>query len=78
MAGLRALLPMGGSIRVGVDAGESDPPDKARLKEVLWPLERKPLLDEPYMDMVRELSLRQMSPEGKILETLLPARLRDG
>jgi primosomal protein N' (replication factor Y) len=47
-----------------------------RLKELLWPLERTPLLPDPLLDLAEHLSRHQMRTPGEILATALPARLR--
>ena len=46
------------------------------LKPILWPLEREPLLPGFYLDLARQLALRQTESLGRILCGLLPAGLR--
>ncbi len=82
-AGMRVLLPMGKSLRVGVlleeRNPEKDPPDPSmELKELLWPLDRpgQTLLDAGYMHMVRDLAVRQMDHPGRILGSVLPQPMR--
>jgi primosomal protein N' (replication factor Y) len=75
--GQRVLVPMGRSLRLGlVTALSVAPPEGVALKPVFWPLEPRPLLDADYLALAGELSARQMVPVGRILETLLPLRLR--
>lgn len=75
--GLRVLVPLGKSVRMGVllarvDAG----PEGVELKDILWPVEAEPLLDGAALRLMAELARRQMEPPGRILESLLPAGLR--
>lgn len=79
--GMRVVVPLGsGALRVGIIMGE--PPSEAALPEgvlarpLLWPLDRTPLLGEDYLDMVRQLALRQATTPGQILGNVLPAGLR--
>lgn len=78
LPGLRILVPLGNSLRVGVLSKEStaDLPESVVVKPMLWPLERKPAIDPDYMDMASTLASRQMVPLGKILESVLPCGLR--
>jgi len=81
-AGLRVAVPLGArcTLRAGVIAACGCAPDTVpqgvELKAVLWPLEFVPLLGEEYLEMVRQLAVRQMVPPGQILGMLLPAGLR--
>ncbi len=75
--GQRVLVPMGRSLRMGlVTSLDAAPPEGVTLKPLLWPLETRPLLDADYLALAGELSARQMVPVGRILETILPLRLR--
>ncbi|TVM17375.1 primosomal protein N' [Oceanidesulfovibrio indonesiensis] len=80
LPGTRVLVPLGNGMRLGVVlSGEAEAPtDDAgyALKPVLWPVERTPLFSEPYLDMIRNLALRQMEYEGRILGQMLPAGLK--
>lgn len=51
-------------------------PEGVVPRPMLWPLEREPLLDAGYLDMVRQLALRQAASEGQILGNFLPVGLR--
>jgi primosomal protein N' (replication factor Y) len=75
--GVRVLVPMAGGLRVGVvwEVGGAPPPG-VTVRPVLWPLEREPLCDAPYLDLVRNLAARHLSPPGRILGALLPRGLR--
>jgi primosomal protein N' (replication factor Y) len=44
---------------------------------MLWPLERAPLLSPAYMELIRQLALRQAWMPGNVLARVLPAGLRD-
>lgn len=78
--GTRVLVPLGNGMRLGVVLpGEGEMPAEGAgylLKPVLWPVERTPLFSEAYLDMIRNLALRQMEPEGRILGQILPAGLK--
>ncbi|WP_147821110.1 replication restart helicase PriA [Salidesulfovibrio onnuriiensis] len=75
--GTRVIVPLGRGNRVGVLAQAADSaPEGVEVRPVLWPLETAPVLGPGYMEMVRNLATRQMVPDGRILETLLPRGLR--
>jgi primosomal protein N' (replication factor Y) len=79
--GFRVLVPLGRSLRQAVLVKRvrelpADFPKDVQLKDVLWPVEHEPLLDEAYMEMAETLAGRQMAEVGRILETLIPAGLR--
>ena len=80
--GMRVAVPLGKGTRTAVILSiytkreGSLPPDG--LKNLLWPLERDALLSLTYIDLVRQLALRQSVPLGRILGTVLPAPLRTG
>jgi len=77
--GLRVLVPLGKSIRTGMILGGQDgPPPGVEVKPLVWPLERAPLLDAAYLEMVDTLAARQMSHPGRVLGQVLPAGLRQG
>lgn len=46
------------------------------LKAIAWPLERAPLMRAGYMELAKQLAIRQTSTVGRILGNLLPAGLR--
>lgn len=80
--GMRAAAPLGKSCRAVVVValrreGEGDPSPPG-LKELLWPLEREPLLSPEYLDLARQLGYRQATPFGRILGAVLPSTLRGG
>jgi primosomal protein N' (replication factor Y) len=84
--GLRLAVPLGRSLRAALlleagdeIAGSSGAGEGGRafaLKEIIWPLERSPLLSPEYLDYARELALRQAQPLGRALAGMLPAGLR--
>ncbi len=80
--GLRVAVPLGArdmlraGIITGYDCQTQLVPQGLELKTVLWPLEREPLVGGEYLEMVRQLAVRQMAPSGQILGMLLPAGLR--
>ncbi|MGE4293731.1 MAG: primosomal protein N' [Desulfovibrio sp.] len=73
--GCRVLVPVRRSLRVGVVTQACGKPDFA-TKPLHWPLDREPLLDEAYLELVRNLASRQMTEPGAILHLLLPSGLR--
>ncbi len=80
--GLRVGAPLGKGCRAAVILGLRQQKQGEKLpeglKHLLWPLERAPLLTPEYLDLVRQLGLRQSAPMGRILGTVLPAPLRSG
>jgi primosomal protein N' (replication factor Y) len=75
--GLRVVLPLRGSLRVGVLLAPcARPPEGVALKPVLWPLEVSPVLDAAHLALARELALHQMVALGRVLESILPFGLR--
>lgn len=74
-SGERVLVPMRRSLRVGV-LTEPVPKPPFATKPILWPLDRTPLLDAPYLELVSNLASRQMSEPGAVLNLLLPSGLR--
>lgn len=76
-AGLRLLVPVAGWLRTGVVwEPTAPPPAGVTLRAALWPLERRPLCDADYLQLVNTLASRHMAPPGRILGTLLPRGLR--
>lgn len=75
--GLRLLVPVAGTLRVGVvwETG-APPPDGVTLRPALWPLERLPLGDADYLELVGNLASRHLATPGRILASLLPKGLR--
>ncbi len=83
LPGMRVLAPVGGSRRVVVLLGPTRDGPKRRedgtavvLKPLLWPLERRPLLSPLYLEMIEQLSRRQLREPGYILGSVLPQPLR--
>lgn len=83
--GMRFLAPVANSLRVVMLLqacdGDTEQICDAKgapvvLKPLLWPLERTPLLGQEYLDMIKQLALRQMKTPGQILGALLPLPLR--
>ncbi|GAB6036016.1 primosomal protein N' [Fundidesulfovibrio butyratiphilus] len=75
--GLRVAVPVGGSLRAAVLAGRDErPPEGVSLKDILWPLERSPLLSPDYVAMAENLAARQSIFLGQVLSSLVPAGLR--
>ena len=75
--GLRVIIPFGKSHRAGVVVGPAgEAPEGVEIKDMIWPLEREPLLDGEFVDMAVNLASRQMVHVGRILEIALPRGLR--
>ena len=75
--GLRAVVPVGRSLRAAVVVNlNALPPDGVAIKDAVWPLEREPILDTQYLEMAKHLALRQSDSLGRILGSLLPVGLR--
>lgn len=76
--GGRVLAPLGRAWRMGILA-EMDvrPPEGLDVRPLLWPVDRTPLFSSGYLDVIRDLAVRQMELPGKILSRVLPAGLRD-
>ena len=79
--GLRVAVPLGKGQRAGIvlekSAAPRDLPEGVGIKTLCWPLEAAPLFDAGYMDMIRQLALRQAVTPGCILGHALPRGLRD-
>ena len=75
--GLRLLVPVANWLRAGVvvETGATPPPG-VTLRAAVWPLERRPLCDSDYMELVATLANRHMATPGRILGSLLPRGLR--
>ncbi len=78
--GLRVAVPLGKGLRVGVllasEQGQSLVPEGVTIKPLAFIMEKKPLFDINYMNMVHELSVRQCRSQGDILGHMLPSGLR--
>ena len=76
--GLRLAVPLGQSTRAAVllEVLEAENPGYS-LKEVIWPLERAPLLSARYLDYATQFARRQAQSTGRVLSSMLPAGLRE-
>ena len=76
--GMRVAVPLGNGIRTGLvlDEDTSLNISEEIVKPLLWPLERVPLLTPAYLEMMHQLSVRQMQHVGRILGSVLPIGLR--
>ncbi len=79
--GLRVAVPLGQKgLRCAIILDETAPADP-KLRDVIlrplwWPLERAPLLDERYLDMIGHLARFQMTTPGRVLGNVLPLGLK--
>lgn len=76
--GLRLAVPLGRSTRAAVlmEVAEAGNPGFT-LKELAWPLERRPLLSPEYLEYATQFALRQAQSVGRVLAGMLPAGLRE-
>ncbi len=81
-AGLRVVVPLGrrvlcpGVILHASEQPLADLPPEIRLRPIIWPLEKEPLLSGEYLELIRQLALRQAVSPGQILASVLPIGLR--
>ncbi|MCI0409496.1 MAG: hypothetical protein L0191_13210, partial [Acidobacteria bacterium] len=73
--GVRVLVPLGDSRRVGVVVGRTEEPPQL-LKDILAVLDDQPLLDQPLLDFTRWVSEYYFAPWGLVLQAALPMELR--
>ena len=79
--GLRVAVPLGQKgLRCAIILDENAPVDPKLagvvLRPLWWPLERAPLLDERYLDMIAHLAHFQMTTSGRVLGNVLPLGLK--
>ena len=79
--GMRVAVPLGkqGSLRCAIVLDlltTCDLPEDMEIKEVAWPLDKTPLLSDSYLQMLQDLSVRQMASIGRILGSVLPFGLK--
>jgi primosomal protein N' (replication factor Y) len=75
--GQRVVVPLGKSLRLAVllQTVDCDLP-AGKIKSLFWPLEKKSLFTEGYLQFVAELAKRQLQTPGRILGRVLPAGLK--
>ncbi len=78
--GQRLLVPFGRGERCGllVELGEETPVPAHRLKAARALLDEQPLLDEAHLAFLRWAAAYYHHPEGEVLMSALPVRLRKG
>lgn len=80
--GLRVAVPLGRcGVRTGlvlgqVEEGAEALPAGVTAREIIWPLERDPLLPRTHLELIRHMAVRQCVSAGQILACVLPAGLR--
>ena len=77
--GLRVLVPFGraDALRVAVLMRTNHVRYRAeKLKQILWPLEKEPVINPDYLEMLENLASRQLITPGKVLSYVLPKALR--
>lgn len=80
--GQRVCVPLTRTLRCGILLFADTENDAWRqkknykIKSLFWPLEKEPLLQSFYLNMVFELAHRQLKTCGEVLANVLPANLR--
>ncbi|MEF8824201.1 MAG: primosomal protein N' [Desulfohalobiaceae bacterium] len=77
--GLRVAVPLAQSLRCGIVLEGSSEPEsgqRGEIKPILWPMERSPLLDPGYLDLIRDVARHSLVREGYALSQILPGALR--
>lgn len=79
MPGMRVIIPLGAkdSLRIAITLEKEKDIPKGRLKKVVWPMDRVPVLSRDYLDLARDLSRRQADPLGRVLANMLPLLFKD-
>ena len=72
------VIPLGSGFRIGVLI-QKTPAEKTpfRIKKFLWPACTQHLLDSGYIDLIRDLALRQSETIGRVLANVLPRTFKD-
>ncbi len=78
--GLRVAIPLGnGQLRVAVvleKLDEHNLKENVEIKNIVWILEKSPILNDEIVDLVEELSARQAQSKAQIFANILPQALR--
>ncbi len=78
--GMRVVIPFGnGAFRVGIVLELLEKhglAENVNIKNIAWVLEKEPLLNEEIIDLVENLSVRQVQLSAQILANILPQALR--
>lgn len=75
-------IPLGrGGVRTGLVLGSAKEdadalPAGVTAREIIWPLEREPLLPRTHLELIRHMALRQCVSAGQIFACVLPVGLR--
>lgn len=73
----RVCVPLGKSVRPGILLNTSEQENLSySIKPILWPLEKEALINPEYMELILDLSKRQLKNPGEILASILPTGLR--
>ena len=72
------ILPLGNGFCAGVLVQQTDVKKTAfRIKKLLWPVCREDVLDLEYIDLIRNLALRQSESIGRVLANVLPRTFKE-
>lgn len=80
--GLRVAVPLGErkiacpAVVLECNCDPANVPVGVILKNVIWGLEKAPILSASYLAMIHQLAVRQMQTDGQVLGMLLPSSLR--
>lgn len=72
--GLRVLVPLGKSIRIGfLLEKDLSPVENIVYKEILWPVQKSPSFSPDYLDFLQDLGTRQAKEFGYVLASIFPS-----
>lgn len=80
---MRVAVPLGGKSKLATRCGyiasleEFSPlPPHVKCKDILWPLETRPIINGELLALAKNIALRQGIPTGTVFGHILPAGLR--
>ncbi len=76
---MRVLVPMGRVNKLCCAVLERSIPascSEKQLKPIFWPLEKEPLLNPDYLEMLEKVAARQLTTLARVLAFVIPALLR--
>ncbi len=76
--GTRVIVPVKNRYMVGLILSPSENPEKSNYKtrEIIMPLEKKPLFPIPHLDVIMDISRHLMVEPGMVLSSFIPSGLR--
>ena len=78
--GMRARVPFGAQVKEGYVLGLTNTPgyDRAKIKDILEPIEPYPALLPQLTELAKELSVSAHCPLAEAIRLMLPAEMRGG